>query len=110
MNAPDCTLIGKVFAFIQHPGGRERLERFMEEAEACLTTADVAKLTTWSHDHINRLCQQKRLPHIPGKPHTFIFTDLMAALRQMQVGGDFGRRKAATKMTTTRKIAKGAKQ
>jgi hypothetical protein len=109
MNSENCTLIGKVFAFCEATGGRERLERFLEEQDRLMTTAEVAAMTRWSTRHVQKLCSLKRLPHIPGNPNLFIFSDLMAELRKMQVGGDFGRHKAATKLSTIRPTAKGAR-
>lgn len=89
-----CKIIGKAIVFCETPAGKERLERFLDQQDQLLTTEDVSKLTTWCTEHILRLCRQKRLPHIPGRPHTFVYTDLMATLRKMQVGGDFGRRRS----------------
>lgn len=98
MTQETCTIIGKVFAFLGTPGGEERLSAFLEDREQIITTEQASDLTQWSTDHILRLCRQKRLPHIPGKPHLFVYSDLMRAIRQMQIGGEFGRRKSAQKM------------
>jgi hypothetical protein len=100
MTENTCSIIGKVFALMRDPGGRERLERFLEESETIMTTAEVAAMTRWSTRHVQKLCALKRLPHIPGNPHLFIYSDLMAELRKMQVGGDFGRYKTVRKMET----------
>jgi len=57
-------------------------------------TDDVMRFTGWGRTYVSNLCTSGRLPYIPGKPHKFIEAEVKKALTQMQVGGQYGRRKA----------------
>ena len=93
-----CAIIGKVFMYLEkYPeDGKDRLEAFLEEGKILLDTDEVASMTGWCVAYINQLCRQGDLPYIPGKPHKFMISPLMMALRKLQVGGDYGRQKSRT--------------
>jgi hypothetical protein len=94
MNNDFCELIGRVAAFLDdHPDGADRLREFMRKDKFLLTTADMVELTGWSSSYLSRLCSQGKMPHITGKPTKFVREDVIATLRKMQTGGDYGRRK-----------------
>jgi len=94
MNQDFCELVGRVAAFLDdHPDGADRLREFMREDKLLLNTEDMVNLTGWARTYLSRLCTSGRMPHIPGKPTRFIREDVIATLRKMQTGGDYGRRK-----------------
>ena len=105
------SLTRKLLAFIErHPeGGLERLEIFLNDDKVLIDTAKVADMTDWCIPYINRLCRQGDIPYIPGKPHKFMVGPLMLALRKLQVGGDYGRRKSRTLNRTHKQKAKSIK-
>lgn len=73
-----------------------------EEFQRLWTTSDVMEFTGWKSGYVSRLCVNGTLPHIPGKPHKFVPSEVKQALIEMQVGGQYGRRKA--KKTTPKSI------
>jgi hypothetical protein len=56
-------------------------------------TDEVMAFTGWGRTYISRLCTTGVLPHIPGKPHRFIPSEVKNAILQMQVGGRYGKKK-----------------
>lgn len=62
-------------------------------------TQDVMDYTGWKRTYIQRLVSNGTLPYIPGKPHKYIPSEVKKALVAMQVGGQYGRRKARKQPT-----------
>lgn len=73
------------------------------EIDRLWDTSDVMIFTGWKRTYVQRLISSGSLPYIPGKPHKFIPSEVKQALKKMQIGGQYGRRKA--KKTTTTKTA-----
>jgi hypothetical protein len=93
-------LIQQTRAFLgEHPINETRLRRFLETGgdDWLWSTQDLMEYTGWGRTYISRLCTSGTLPHIPGKPHRFVPEDVKGALRQMQQGGIYGRRKSKMK-------------
>ena len=66
-------------------------------------TSDVMIYTGWSRQFISTLCSKGTLPFIPGRPNKFVPESVEKAILGMQVGGQYGKRKA--KKTQIKKAA-----
>lgn len=74
------------------------------EIDKLWDTHDVMEFTGWKRTYVQGLVSKGLLPYIPGKPHKFIPSEVKQALKKMQIGGQYGRRKAK-KATTTKTAA-----
>ena len=92
--AKKCHMIVRVLEFIEtRPDGISLLEQCMRDGRLLYGVEDVSSWTGWSASWIRKLCEMNKIPHIPGKKLKFVRSDVIQALRKMQKGGDYGKRK-----------------
>lgn len=97
-NSEKCRLVLKVLEYVEtRPDGAERLSLFLQDERFLVGVDEIKRLSGWSESWVRKLCQANKLPHIPGKEIKFVYSDVFDALRKMQVGGDFGKRKRRRK-------------
>lgn len=88
-----CRLMLKTMEFVEgRKDGAALLETLFNDGRVLFGVTDVAKWTGWSAAWIRQLCQENKLPHIPGKEIKFLKQDVMEALAKMQRGGKYRKR------------------
>lgn len=97
-----CHLIAKVVTFIEsRPDGLDALNRFLSDDRILFDIDDVSRWTGWTPSWIRKLCQNEKLPHIPGKKLKFVYSDVMSALVKMQKGAGMGRRRRSRRPSSS---------
>ena len=94
-------MVLRVLNFLEgDPWAYERLTMFLDDRRFLIGIDDMVARTGWSKSYIYKLCEANKLPHIPGTPLKFAWSDVEKAVRKMQRGGEFRRRSSMRKKRT----------